>query len=126
MKFHPLQLGRRPEPFSHQEWLFEIKYDGFRALAKIEHGRCKLVSRNGNEFKSFRTLCESLGAELKRSVVLDGEIRCLDGHGKSLFYELLFRCGQPRFVAFDLLHCDGEIYGASFIARPLKIECTWD
>ena len=56
MKFQPLQLGRRPEPFSHQDWLFEIKYDGFRALAQIEHGRCKLISRNGNQFKSFRTL----------------------------------------------------------------------
>ena len=29
MKFPPLQLGRHPEPFSHQDWLFEIKYDGF-------------------------------------------------------------------------------------------------
>ena len=38
-KFQPLQLGRFPEPFSHQDWLFEIKYDGFRALAHIEHGR---------------------------------------------------------------------------------------
>ena len=101
MKFQPLQLGRRPEPFSHQDWLFEIKYDGFRALAHIEHGRCKLVSRNGNEFKSFRTLSESLATELKRSVILDGEIVCLDRNGKSLFYELLLRRGEPRFVAFD-------------------------
>ena len=78
MKFQPPQLRRRPERFSHQDWLFEIKYDGFRALAHIEPGRCKLVSRNGNEFKSFRTLCESLGTELKRSLVLDGEIVCLE------------------------------------------------
>jgi bifunctional non-homologous end joining protein LigD len=108
VQFQPLQLGRRPEPFSHRDWLFEIKYDGFRALAHIEHGRCKLVSRNGNEFKSFRALSESLGTELKRSVILDGEIVCLDGKGKSEFYNLLFRKGQPRFVAFDLLHCDGQ------------------
>ena len=110
MKFQPIQLGRRPEPLSHPDWLFEIKYDGFRALAHIEYGRCKLVSRNGNEFKSFRTLCQSLAAELKRpgSVILDGEIACLDGNGKSHFYDLLFRKGQPRFVAFDLLHCDGQ------------------
>ena len=45
---------------------------------------------------------------MKRSVVLDGEIVCLDGDGKSRFYDLLFRKGQPRFVAFDLLHCDGQ------------------
>ena len=108
MKFQPLQLGRLPEPFSHQEWLFEIKYDGFRALAQIEHGRCKLVSRNRNEFKSFRTLSERLGTELNRSVILDGEIVCLDSDGKSLFYDLLFRRGEPRFVAFDLLHCNGQ------------------
>jgi bifunctional non-homologous end joining protein LigD len=108
VKFQPLQLGRRPEPFSHQDWLFEIKYDGFRALAQIEHGRCRLISRNGNDFKSFRTLCESIGAEVKHPVVLDGEIVCLDGKGKSEFYDLLFRKGQPRFVAFDLLHCDGQ------------------
>ena len=33
VKFQPLQLGRRSQPFSHQDWLFEINYDGFRALA---------------------------------------------------------------------------------------------
>jgi bifunctional non-homologous end joining protein LigD len=108
MKFQPLQLGRHPEPFSHQDWLFEIKYDGFRALAHIEHGRCKLVSHNGNEFKSFRALSESLATELKRPAVLDGEIVCLDHKGESQFYDLLFRRGEPRFVAFDLLHCDGQ------------------
>ena len=93
MKFQPLQLQRRPEPFFHQDWPFEVKYDGFRALAQIEHGRSKLVSRNGNEFKSLRTLSESLATELKRSVILGGEIVCLDGSGKSQFYELLFREG---------------------------------
>ena len=118
----PLKLDRRPEPFSHQDWLFEIKYDGFRALAQIEHERCKIVSRNGNQFKSFRTLSESLGAELKRSVILDSEIVCLDGDGKSLFYDVLFRRGQPRFVAFDLLHCDGQdLKYTPLIERKLRL-----
>jgi ATP-dependent DNA ligase len=35
------------------DWLFELKYDGFRALAVIEHGRVKLLSRNGHPFASF-------------------------------------------------------------------------
>ena len=109
MKFWPLQLAvRRSEPFSHKDWLFEIKYDGFRAIAQVEQVRCKLVSRNGNEFKSFLPLSESIGTELKRSVILDGEIVCLDADGKCLFYDLPFRKGQPRFVAFDLPHCDGQ------------------
>ncbi len=48
---------------------------GFRSLVRIEQGKCRLISRKGNEFKSFRTLNESVLAELKvRSAVLDGEI----------------------------------------------------
>jgi hypothetical protein len=60
----PLTLGRRPEPFSHPEWLFEIKWDGFRSVVKIEHGRCRLISRNGNEFKSFPDLALELPKEV--------------------------------------------------------------
>ncbi len=106
--FQPLPLQRRRAPFSDPEWLFEIKWDGFRSLARIEHGRCKLISRNGNEFKSFPELSAELPNELRAtSAVLDGEIICLDKSGKSQFRELLFRRGEPRFCAFDLLHCDG-------------------
>jgi bifunctional non-homologous end joining protein LigD len=67
-----------------------------------------LVSRNGNEFKSFRTLSESLGREVKHSAVLDGEIVSLGSDGKPQFYDLLFRRGEPRFVAFDVLRCHGQ------------------
>src|SRR5579863_1992115 len=108
MSFQPIILGRAPAPFSHHDWLFEIKWDGFRSLAHVENGRCKLISRNGNEFKSFRSLSVVLGRELKNSVVLDGEIVCLGEDGKSRFYDLLFRRREPRFVAFDLLRCDGQ------------------
>jgi hypothetical protein len=38
---------RRKEPFDHADWLFDVKYDGFRALCHIEQGRCRLMSRNG-------------------------------------------------------------------------------
>jgi hypothetical protein len=59
-------------PFSHPDWLFEIKWDGFRSLVCIEQGKCRLMSRKGNEFKSFRTLNESLLTKLKvPSAVLD-------------------------------------------------------
>ena len=37
--FQPLTLGRVPEPFSHPDWLFELKFDGFRALVRIEQGK---------------------------------------------------------------------------------------
>ena len=108
-RFQPLALGRAPEAFSHPDYLFEIKWDGFRSLVRIEQGKCRLISRKGNEFKSFRSLNESLLFELKlRSVVLDGEIVCLNDAGKTEFRDLLFRRGEPRFVVFDLLWCDGQ------------------
>jgi bifunctional non-homologous end joining protein LigD len=78
--FQPMPLTRRPEPFSHPDWLFEVKWDGFRSLAYIENGHCKLMSRNGNEFKSFSDLNLSLPLECRaKRAVLDGEIVCLDG-----------------------------------------------
>src|SRR5215469_7524173 len=91
---------RRPEPFSHPDWLFEIQWDGFRSLAYIENGHCKLVSRNGNDFKSFTDLNLALPLECRaKRVVLDGEI---------VRQNLLFRRGEPRFYAFELLFCNGE------------------
>lgn len=108
-RFQPLALGRAPDPFSHPDWLFEIKWDGFPSLLRIEQGKCRLISRKGNEFKSFRTLNESVLSELNvRSAVLDGEIVCLNDDGKPEFRDLLHRKGPPRFVAFDLLFCDGQ------------------
>jgi len=41
----PARLAQRPQPFDHPDWIFEIKYDGFRALAYIEDGECSLISR---------------------------------------------------------------------------------
>jgi bifunctional non-homologous end joining protein LigD len=108
-KFQPMPLGRLPKPFSDPDWFFEIKWDGFRALAYVEHGKCKLISRNGNEFKSFPALNLALPLECQaKSVVLDGEIVCLDENGTAQFEDLLFHRGEPRFQAFDLLFCDGE------------------
>ena len=42
-----MPLVRRPAPFTHPDWLFEVKWDGFRAVAHIEDGRCRQVSRIG-------------------------------------------------------------------------------
>ena len=104
-----MPLARRAEPFTHADWLFEIKWDGFRSLAFIENGRCRLVSRNGNEFKSFPELNISVPLECRaQRAVLDGEIVCLDDTGHTNFENLLFRRGEPRFYSFDLLSFNGE------------------
>jgi hypothetical protein len=108
-QFQPIPLTRIREPFSHPEWICEVKWDGFRSLAYVSKGDCHLISRNGNQFQSFPALAEAFPAELcARSAVLDGEIVCLDRHGKTQFKDLLFRRGEPRFYAFDLLWPDGE------------------
>ena len=103
-----MPVGRAREPFSHSEWIFEIKWDGFRSLVYVEEGVCRLVSRNGNEFRSFPILNDEIPAELRaRSAILDAEIVCLDRVGKSQFRDLLFRRGEPRLYVFDLLWIDG-------------------
>jgi bifunctional non-homologous end joining protein LigD len=102
--FQPLPLSRARAPFSHADWLFEIKWDGFRALLYSDKDGVRLISRNGNTFKSFPRLQEGLARDLKgRRCVLDGEIVCLDPDGKPQFRDLLFRRAEPLFYAFDIL-----------------------
>ena len=67
----------------HPDWFFEIKWDGFRSLTYLEDGHCRLVSRNGNEFKSFPALNLALPLECgAQDAVLDGEIVCLDNSSR--------------------------------------------
>jgi bifunctional non-homologous end joining protein LigD len=109
MSLQPLPLTRQPEPFSDPDWLFEIKYDGFRALAFIDGSGVRLISRNGNRFSSFDPLCQSIMFFLSvKNAVLDGEIACLDRNGCSQFNHPLFRRGEPTFCAFDLLALNGR------------------
>jgi bifunctional non-homologous end joining protein LigD len=82
-----LALSRVRAPFSRQDWIFEIKWDGFRALLYSDTFGVRLVSRNGKG----------------RRCVLDGEIVCLDPNGKPQFRDLLFRRAEPLFYAFDIL-----------------------
>jgi len=87
-----MRLSRRLEPFDSEEFLYELKIDGFRALAYIENGQCDLVSRNGNTFRNFKHLAQWIGQNLNvDNAVLDGEIACVDDSGRSVFNDLLFR-----------------------------------
>jgi bifunctional non-homologous end joining protein LigD len=49
-------------PFTHPDWIFEIKYDGFRSLARVATGQAELISRRRNVYKSFAGLCADLTA----------------------------------------------------------------
>jgi bifunctional non-homologous end joining protein LigD len=97
------------KPFDSPDWLFEIKHDGFRALAYIAEGKCQLRSRNGHRFAKFAELEDSLGSALRgRTAILDGEIVCLDGKGRSVLADLMQGTHSPYFYAFDLLWLDNE------------------
>jgi bifunctional non-homologous end joining protein LigD len=97
------------QPFNNDEWLFEPKWDGFRALAYLEGDGAHLVSRWGHTYKSWPSLMEELAQAVRcRSAVLDGEICCLEPGGRSNFYKLLFRREPPHFMVFDLLWLNGR------------------
>ena len=110
LHFQLMPLLKRAAPFDDPDWLFELKMDGFRALAVIEHGRAQLLSRSGHPFASFSALAESISNSLPNvRAVIDGEICSLDRRGRPQFKNLMFRRGNPPcFFAFDLLTCDGK------------------
>src|ERR1700730_12093800 len=110
MAFQPMPLSGKPLPFDHPDFIFELKYDGFRSLAMIEHGRSQLISRNGHPFNSFTELRQAIAAFVPDTgrTVLDGEIVCLDRLGRPQFRDLLFHRAEPCFYAFDLLMRDGK------------------
>src|ERR1700692_1171565 len=107
-RFDTAQLSLVRTPFDDPDFLFELKHDGFRALAHIWDGKCELVSRRRNAYKSFQELRDSLAKLKVENAVIDGELVCLDTEGRSIFNELLFRRGYPIFYAFDLLYLNGK------------------
>ena len=102
---YPAKHERRQQKYDR---VYELKLDGFRALAKIRGHRCELISRNGHRFMRWDLLCEELAHAVRcESAILDGEIVCPDDDGKPNFHKLVFRRDWPFFYAFDVLELDG-------------------
>lgn len=102
-----MRLATLGQPFDSPDWVFEVKWDGWRALAIVEGGRCSLVSRHRNVYKLFPELCSDL-ATLNINATLDGEVVELDSEGRPQFYELLRHRSRAVFVAFDITELDGR------------------
>lgn len=92
--------------FSHPDYLFELKHDGFRAVTYIQKGKCKFVSRNSTVLR-FPSLSKNLAKLAVREAIIDGEIVSLDPNGVSRFNELLQDRRGAVLYAFDLLWLDG-------------------
>jgi bifunctional non-homologous end joining protein LigD len=119
---HPMLATSIDEPFDGPEWLFEIKWDGYRAVAFIENGKARLVSRNQNELTARYPELKDLANFVKaKNAILDGEVVALDDEGRASFSLMQqrtgFRPGGRRaatnadvpvlYYAFDLLYLDG-------------------
>ena len=79
-RVHPMRLRLAKEPFDDPDYLYELKHDGFRALAYIERGECKLVYRNLEHLR-FNALEEALATLPVQNAIIDGEIVCIDAKG---------------------------------------------
>jgi len=75
------QLTLVRQPFDDPNFLFELKHDGFRALAHVWDGQCELISRRRNSYKSFQELQDNLAKLKVKNAVIDGELVCLDAEG---------------------------------------------
>ncbi len=118
-------------PPDDDDWAFEIKWDGIRALAYVADGRVRLAARRGTDhtprYPELAAMAEALGG---REAILDGEIVAFDESGRPSFQLLQRRMGltteatirtraaetPATYVAFDLLWLDGE----SLLAEPYE------
>jgi len=98
-------------PFDHKDWLYEIKWDGYRALAELSGQNVKVYSRNGISFLQLYPEVSAGLAKLKLNAVLDGEIVMLDKNGKSNFQYLQHlgnEDGSLVYYVFDILRLNGK------------------
>jgi len=104
----PIAPVRIVAPFDHPDCLYEIKYDGWRCMTRIEAGVVQLLSRKQNQYKSFPALAAALAKLSVKDAIIDSELVVLDSEGKSVFLDLMRRRKSEAVLAcFDLLVCDG-------------------
>jgi bifunctional non-homologous end joining protein LigD len=114
------------KPFDDPAWVFETKWDGFRAIAVARPGHSSLYSRNGNDIsRKYPSICAALAA-IKHEAVLDGELVALDAEGRSRF-QLLQNAEREKtrllYCAFDLLYLDGkDLRGETLLERKAALK----
>ena len=111
-RVRPIAPIRRKEPFDDPDWLFDLKYDGFRSLCYLEQGRCRFTPRNGNTMSR----CDAIGDQMVAAIdvndaILDGEVIAGDASGRPQFYDLLRHTRATAYVALDILWLNGATFG---------------
>jgi bifunctional non-homologous end joining protein LigD len=119
----PAMLAKDTDiPFSKKDWIYEIKWDGYRAIAEVNKAEVKLYSRNGNSFLSaYPEVVEAL-SKMKLNAVLDGEIVVLNEEGNPDFQKLQYyglnKDFPLQYYVFDLLELNSKkLYSTPLIER---------
>ncbi len=120
----PMLTTLESEPPAGDDWIHEIKYDGYRLVARIERGKCRLFSRNAKDWTtSFPRVAHDLALLPVKDAWIDGEVVVLDASGKSSFQGLQNALGGGdvkglAFFAFDVMHQDGhDLRGVPLVER---------
>lgn len=108
----PMLAKETDNAFDDAGWLFEIKWDGYRALSEIKKGEVQLYSRNGIIFNSNYPVITNALKKIKHNAILDGEIVVLNEAGKADFQKLQHYEDNTQYpicyYVFDLLQLDGK------------------
>ncbi|HEX6257949.1 MAG TPA: DNA ligase D [Candidatus Saccharimonadales bacterium] len=109
---HPMLCTLVDEPFSKDDWLFEVKWDGYRAIGSRHGQAIELYSRTGQDFtQKYAPVHEAL-LGLKDDVIVDGEIVVVDGEGRPHFEWLQGwhqeQLGELHYYVFDILWYNGH------------------
>lgn len=119
------------EPPSGDDWVHEIKYDGYRMLARISGGRIRLLTRNGKDWSArFPAIAEALASLPTGQSWLDGEVVALRPDGTSSFAELqqALSTGDSSalvYVLFDAPWLDGEsLMNESLVSRKQRLQAV--
>ncbi len=99
-------------PFNDPDWIYEIKWDGYRAIAEIGKNATRLYSRNGLSFEADYPLIYEELSKIKKEAIIDGEIVALDARGKPAF-QLIQQYEQNGdvpicYYVFDCLSVNGK------------------
>ena len=109
--YRPMLATLVDEPFNDKNWVFEIKWDGFRLITEKRNDAVRLWSRNGIDVtKRYQVLVPAL-RKIEGSCVLDGELCALDMQGRSRFQLLqnaLNKKAKLLYVVFDVLFVEGK------------------
>ncbi|MCW3462176.1 DNA ligase D [Chitinophaga nivalis] len=110
--YKPMMATLIAAPFDDDNWLFETKWDGYRAIAAVQQHQVSLYSRNGISFNKDYAPIVAAVEKVAHNVVLDGEVVVLDKKGNANFQLLQHYKttgeGKLQYVVFDLLHLDGN------------------